>query len=87
VPPPGAAESWALANLSNHSRGTAVDIDAQHYERGTHRPSLDRFIELARAVSVPVEHAGQTLTLGLVCGADWRGADRDDIHFELGRRI
>lgn len=77
--------------LSNHSRGTALDLNARWNAMG--KPgaaagtegSLHRVIECARLVRVEVETpAGTIWDAGIVCGADWSGKSRDDMHFEIG---
>lgn len=68
--------------LSNHSRGTAIDLNAKW--NGMGKPgaapgtegSMHRIIECAREVRVG--------DLGIVCGADWKGKSIDPMHFEIG---
>lgn len=68
--------------LSNHSRGTAIDLNAKWNPMGKYgatngtEGSLARVIACAREVRVG--------DLGIVCGADWKGRSRDDMHFEIG---
>lgn len=77
--------------LSNHSRGTAIDLNAKWNPMG--KPgaaagtegSLDRVIDCARLVRVQVETPkGTVWDAGIVCGADWSNKSRDDMHFEIG---
>lgn len=81
--------------LSNHSRGTAIDLNARWNPMG--KPgaaagtegSLHRVIECARLVRVLVEPGRGELwapwEAGIVCGADWSPLkSRDDMHFEIG---
>ena len=77
--------------LSNHSRGTAIDLNAVWNRMGKpgaaagERGSLDRVIWFARQVCVQVETpAGTVWNAGIVCGADWSLKSRDDMHFEIG---
>lgn len=68
--------------LSNHSSGTAIDLNARWNPMGKPGAGVDevgwleRVIECAREVRIG--------DLGIVCGADWRGRSRDDMHFEIG---
>lgn len=77
--------------LSNHSRGTAIDLNAKW--NGMGKPgaaagtegSMHRIIACARLVRVQVETpAGTVWDAGLVLGADWSGKNRDDMHAEIG---
>lgn len=77
--------------LSNHSRGTAIDLNAKWNPMG--KPgaapgtegSLHRVIECARLVRVEVETPkGTVWNAGIVCGADWSGKNVDFMHFEVG---
>jgi hypothetical protein len=91
TPLPGATkEAWGKL-LSNHSRGTAIDLNAKWNPMGKAgaaagaEGSLHRIIEIARAIRVELETpAGTIWPAGIVCGADWRDKSRDDMHFEVG---
>lgn len=91
MPLPGATkEAWGKL-LSNHSRGTAVDLNAKWNAMG--KPgaaagaegSLHRIIEIAHTIRVELETPHGTIwPAGIVCGADWKGASIDPMHFEVG---
>lgn len=83
-------EEYARA-LSNHSRGTAIDLNAKWNAQGKPgaKPdtegALDKVCKVARAIRVEVESPFGTIwPAGIVCGADWTGASCDAMHFELG---
>lgn len=89
--PPAATKDDFGKLLSNHSRGTAIDLNAKWNPMG--KPgatlgtegSLARVIALSRHIVVPVEApAGTIWNAGIVCGADWSNKSRDDMHFEIG---
>lgn len=90
-PLPGATkEAWGKL-LSNHSRGTAIDLNARWNPMG--KPgaaadaegSLHRIIGVARTIRVELETPRGTIwPAGIVCGADWSDKSRDDMHFEVG---
>jgi hypothetical protein len=90
-PLPGAPkEAWGKL-LSNHSRGTAIDLNAQWNPMG--KPgaesgaigSLHHVIGFARMVRVDLETpAGHIWPAGIVCGADWSLQWCDPMHFEVG---
>jgi hypothetical protein len=90
APKPGAKKAAWEELLSNHSRGTAIDLNAKWNPRGEpgaepgEHGSLHRIIDLARTVRVDIETQGKVWPAGIVCGADWKGALRDDMHFEVG---
>lgn len=91
APLPGAPkEAWGKL-LSNHSRGTAIDLNAAQNPMG--KPgaapgspgSLHRIIDIAHTIRVDIETPhGHIWPAGIVCGADWSGKSRDDMHFEVG---
>lgn len=89
-PPAGSSKDVFGKQLSNHSRGCAVDINAKWNQMG--KPgaaagaegSLHRLAEIARNVRVEIETAGHVWPAGIVCGADWRGPNCDPMHFEVG---
>lgn len=94
-PPAGASKDVWGKQLSNHSRGTAVDLNAkwnpmgkpgaQHDAHISQPGSLARVIECARSIRVEVETpAGHIWPAGIVCGADWKGSSIDPMHFEVG---
>jgi hypothetical protein len=90
-PPLGASKDVWGKQLSNHSRGTAVDLNAAENPMGhpgaaADKPgSLHRVIDIARSIRVEVETpAGHIWPAGIVCGADWKGASLDFMHFEVG---
>ncbi len=91
TPLPGATkEAWGKL-LSNHSRGTAIDLNAKWNPMGKpgaeflDEGTLHRIIEVAHTIRVDLETpAGTIWPAGIVCGADWHGASRDDMHFEVG---
>ena len=90
LPKIGASKDAYGRLLSNHSRGTAIDLNAKWNPMGMHAAEkgqpgyLGRALEVARAVRVNVETAGHVWPAGLVCGADWKGASIDAQHLEVG---
>lgn len=67
--------------LSNHASGTAIDINATHYPRGTDHMTYTKKEEV-RAMVRKINHAaGKTL---IKWGGEWSGAYKDQMHFELG---
>lgn len=73
--------------LSNHSRGTAIDLNAKWNPMG--KPpaalgqpgSLVRVAEIARSIRVKQDDGSHW---GLVWGGDWKGNSIDGMHFEVG---
>lgn len=91
APPAGASKDVWGKQLSNHSRGTAIDLNAKFNGMGhpgaeLGKPgSLARIIAIARTIRVEVESPiGTIWDAGIVCGADWKGASIDPMHFEVG---
>jgi hypothetical protein len=90
LPKIGASKDAYGKLLSNHSRGTAIDLNAQWNQMGHPAAGkgtcgyLGRVLEVARAVRVNVETAGHAWPAGLVCGADWKGTSIDPMHIEVG---
>lgn len=77
--------------LSNHSRGTALDLNAKWNPMGTPgaaaggEGSVHRIYGVASKIRVEVEtHPGHFWDAGIVCGADWLKTSCDAQHFELG---
>lgn len=90
-PPAGASKDVFGKLLSNHSRGTAVDLNAQWNPMGhpgaavATEGSMYRIASIARSIRVEVETtAGHIWPAGIVCGADWKDAAIDPMHFEVG---
>lgn len=89
--PAGSSKDLWGKQLSNHSRGTAVDLNAAQNPMG-HPPaaagtlgSLHRIAEIAHAVRVDIETPhGHIWPAGIVWGGDWKGAAIDPMHFEVG---
>ncbi len=76
--------------LSNHSRGTAVDLNALWNQQGHAgaaagaQGDMSRIVAAAKTVRVPMETHGHVWEAGIVWGGDWSGKSRDDMHFEIG---
>lgn len=90
-PPAGSSKDVWGKQLSNHSRGTALDLNAKWNAMGKpgaepgHEGSVAKLVTVARQVRVNIETpAGHIWPAGIVCGADWHGPSRDDMHFEIG---
>lgn len=64
--------------LSRHSRGIAIDFNAQWNQMGTSGPKLGELGCMQELV--PFANA-----CGIVCGIDWHGASQDPMHFEIGQ--
>lgn len=65
------------AGLSRHARGTAIDLNALLNPRG--RPG----VPLGKpGCLLPL--VGLAYDLDIVWGGDWRGAECDPMHFEIG---
>jgi hypothetical protein len=91
LPPAGASKDVWGKQLSNHSRGTAVDVNAQWNPMGhpgamgAAEGSLDLISAIARTIRVEVETpAGHIWPAGVCWGGDWKGASLDKMHFEVG---
>lgn len=65
------------SGLSRHSRGIAIDFNAQWNRMGTPGAKLGEIGCMQELV--PLMHA-----CGLVSGLDWSGASQDGMHVELG---
>lgn len=63
--------------LSRHSRGIALDFNAQWNKLGTSGPKLGELGCIEELI--PYAHA-----VGLVWGGDWHGASVDKMHLEVG---
>jgi hypothetical protein len=90
-PPAGASKDVWGKQLSNHSRGTAVDLNAKWNPMGREgawpggEGNVCHIIEIAHTIKVEIETpAGHIWNAGIVCGADWKGASIDPQHFEVG---
>ena len=89
LPKAGTPKSAYEAKLSNHSRGTAIDLNAAYnpmgapYDHKKHggKGDLSRIIALADRVRIEQEDGS---VWGIVCGAHWKGASLDPQHFEIG---
>jgi hypothetical protein len=89
LPAAGSPKSAYEKQLSNHSRGTAIDLNAgwnpigKPYDAKKHagQGSLAFIIALAERVRIDQEDGTEW---GIVCGAHWEGASIDPMHFEIG---
>ncbi len=66
--------------LSNHASGTALDINALRYPRGTDNMTADKKRQVRAMVTRINRAAGETL---IIHGGVWSGAYRDQMHYEL----
>ena len=89
--PAGSSKDLWGKQLSNHSRGCAIDLNAKWNQMG--KPgaaagtegSMHRIAEIARNVRVEVETpVGHIWPAGIVWGGDWKGAQLDAMHWEVG---
>lgn len=90
-PPAGASKDVWGKQLSNHSRGCAVDLNAKWNPMGHPgamagaEGSLDRLAEIARTIRVEIETpVGHVWNAGVCWGGDWKGPSLDKMHYELG---
>jgi hypothetical protein len=67
------------ADLSRHSRGIAIDLNAAWNAMGTHGPKLGERGCLDELAPLAYE-------CGIVWGGDWKGASIDKMHYELGEK-
>lgn len=67
-------------SMSNHSSGTAIDINALHYPRSTNNMTSAKQEECRQLVRKINSAAGKTL---IKWGGEWSGEYRDQMHFEL----
>lgn len=87
--PAGSPKSAYEKHLSNHSRGTAIDLNAKWNRMGIPYSEkrmggvgdLAYIIDMANHVRVEQEDGTHW---GIVCGAHWKGASIDPMHFEIG---
>lgn len=70
----------APADLSRHSRGIAIDLNAAWNAMGTQGPKLGERGCLQELVPLMYE-------CSLVWGGDWKGAQCDAMHVELGEAV
>lgn len=75
--------------LSNHARGTAIDLNAKWLPMGA-QPAPEALTrqtllnDIAKVFRVPMETSGHVWDAGLVWGGEWRDKSHDPMHFELG---
>lgn len=89
LPAIGSPKSAYDKLLSNHSRGTAIDLNAKWNRMGIpYSPmrmngagDLAHIINIANTIRVEQPN-GQHW--GIVCGAHWKGSSIDPMHFEVG---
>lgn len=67
-------------SMSNHSSGTAIDLNALHYPRSTNNMTSAKQEECRQLVRKINNAAGKTL---VKWGGEWSGEYRDQMHFEL----
>lgn len=85
----GGLDDWGFAfrpirgqttMLSNHSSGTAVDVNARKYPRSTSNMTLEKRRKVRAMVAMVNRAAGMTLVRW---GGEWTGTNRDEMHLEL----
>lgn len=86
LPLAGSPKSAYESKLSNHSRGSAIDLNAAWNAMGKsgaaegQKGYLGRVIAIADTIRVKQDG----MELGIVCGAHWKGSSIDPMHFEIG---
>lgn len=84
----GIMDEWGYAyrltrgasTVSCHASGTAADVQATHYPRGTANMSLVKIAKIRYMVRKVNKAAGKTL---IKWGGEWSGAFKDQMHLEL----
>lgn len=84
----GIMDDWGWAyratrgggSISNHASGTAADVNATRYPRGTGNMSWIKILKVRAMVRKVNRAAGKTL---IKWGGEWSGRYKDQMHLEL----